>query len=69
MSFSPGKFIMLYFVVTISLVFNVFSRKNSYDHLDSKPGMKSIDDLVFNTDMKTANGCNAAEIFTLVAMK
>ncbi|CAL8264857.1 unnamed protein product [Gadus morhua 'NCC'] len=37
--------------------------KTAFKNLDSKPGMMKIDDLVFNTEMKIANGCNAAEIF------
>ena len=37
--------------------------KTAFKNLDSKPGMMKIDDLVFNTEMKIANGCNAVEIF------
>jgi len=37
--------------------------KNSFVNLDLKPGVMKIDDLVINTEMKIANGCNAAEIF------
>ncbi len=37
--------------------------KNSFENLDLKPGVMNIDDLVINTEMKIANGCNAAEIF------
>lgn len=37
--------------------------KNSFENLDSKPGVLKIDDLVFNPEMKIANGCSAAEIF------
>ncbi|XP_049897382.1 2-5A-dependent ribonuclease-like [Epinephelus moara] len=49
--------------------------KKSFENLDSKPGMMKIDGLTFNTTMKIANGCNAAEIFAglyqnrLVAVK
>ncbi len=34
-----------------------------FENLDSQPSVMIIDDLVFNTKMKIANGCNAAEIF------
>lgn len=37
--------------------------KNSFENLKLKPGLMTIDDLVINTEMKIANGCNAAEIF------
>ncbi len=37
--------------------------KSSFENLDLKPGVMNIDDLVTNTEMKIANGCNAAEIF------
>ncbi len=37
--------------------------KNSFVNLDLKPGVMNIDDLVINTEVKIANGCNAAEIF------
>lgn len=37
--------------------------KNSFENLDSKPGVMKINDLAFNPEMKIANGCNAAEIF------
>ncbi|XP_056121572.1 uncharacterized protein LOC130099790 [Rhinichthys klamathensis goyatoka] len=43
---------------------NMESRwKNSFVNLDLKPGVMKIDDLIINTEMKIANGCNAAEIF------
>ncbi|XP_049446939.1 histone-lysine N-methyltransferase set-1-like [Epinephelus fuscoguttatus] len=37
--------------------------KNSFENFDSKPGVLKIDDLIFNPEVKIANGCNAAEIF------
>uniref|UniRef100_A0A8D0A3E6 Protein kinase domain-containing protein n=1 Tax=Sander lucioperca TaxID=283035 RepID=A0A8D0A3E6_SANLU len=37
--------------------------RKSFENLDCKLGIMKIDDLVFNINMKIANGCNAAEIF------
>ncbi len=37
--------------------------KSSFENLDLKPGVMNIDDLVINTEMQIANGCNAEKIF------
>lgn len=66
---------MLFMCYLHYLIFKKSRWKNSFENLDTTHGRTTIEDLVFNTEMKIANGCNAAEIFpgllhnSLVAVK